>query len=425
MRIMPNSPQTDNRGSMINGRPMRPMSYWKTSEFFTAQFGGTAEDALYDVKVLASGDYVLFGRTKSTTFCGIDISAYTDGSYYAWFFLKVSSNFYPTGIVIKASYFLKGDTKQCGYSAGGKFANIEIDADDNVFYLWGSLAAGNQPDWKIYGIRTSDMTLVYTANTAITVNCTGTFSYAIHKRYNNNWYVCFYNGVNCYIQLLSSTLNQISNSSIFAGEIPADMFINANGVFIYTAGLRLIKATTAPAYSANVLMTGTFQSSGADVIAGSGTDIYIAGVMVGDNDLVVAAVKQSDLSAKAGWANYQRAIAVGKIVRMRGIVYDSDGRLFLAGFTSDTGAVGIYDCLFVEVSPTTGASISDNWIRDFSGTTIGQAGKTCLVLKPIIKIATGRYMLLGQTDGNLTGFSNLGGSDAMIVKIDATGKILG
>lgn len=424
MRIIANSPQTDNRGTMINGCQNRPLSYWKTSEFFTTQFGGTGEDALYDVKVLASGDYILFGRTKSTTFCGINISAYTDGSYYAWFFLKVSPNFYPTGIVIKASYFLKGDTKQCGFTTG-KYPAIEIDASDNIFYTWGTLAAGNQTDWKIYGIRASDMTLLYTSDTAVTVNNTGTVSYIVHKLYGGNWYVNYYDGTNYKIQLLSSSLVQSSNTTILASEGPVDVFINSNGVFCLTALGKVVKSTTVPAYTTNVDLTALFDESGCEVMTGSSSDIYVASIKAGDNNLLVTAIKQSDLTAKAGWTDYEKSIDAGKIIRYRGMIYDVDGRLFISGLTNNTGATGTYDVGLIEINPSTGASISDNWIRYSSGTTISQVGKVFSALKPIIKIATGRYILLGQTDGNLTGFSNLGNYDGIIVKIDSTGKILG
>lgn len=397
------------------------------------QMGGSAADEILDVKYdSVSGDIFLLIRTKSTVFCGIDIAAYTNATYWAYGILKIDPNL-PPHRWLKGYYFITGNGKGMGSTEPwSKHSKIELDTSGNIFYTYGDNAAGNKTGWKIYGVRASDMTLQWTADTSITVNCSATYGQAEfinHKLYSGNWYVSYFDGSNYRIQILNSTLVQQSDTSIKANRLVVDSEVNANGVFAlcyYSTGQYIVKSTLVPAYSTEVDISGAGTVCAINAIEGisiSSTDIYYSGVESGGNDLIVKAYKQSDLTAKAGWTEYKRATAGGKYAFSKGIKYDiANSRLFVIARCSD-GSVGVEDPLLIEINGGTGAGIAENFLAYSNGDTVGQTSKYHTTAQTVCLVSSSLWLCAWFTQGTVPLYIGAGSDDICLAYVNFSGVI--
>lgn len=402
---------------------------------YYTQFGGASTDEIHDVKVLSTGEIIAFGRTKSTTFCGMDISAYTNGTYYAWFMLKIDKEFYKKSGYswLLGSYFITGNGKGCntnGYSS--RPANIEIDASDNIFYCYGSITAYTWPpptnnDWKIYGVRSSDMTLQYTADTAITVcsNDDGVaqpYIYAQHKRYGTDWFVIYNDGYGGYLkcQKLDSSLAQTYDTQIVSAlgsaRWPLNAIVCSSGIFVYCENKSVVKASLLAAYD-SAWVTGTAIEA-QNGMCFDGTYVYLFPKYV--DATKVFAIRQSDLALIVDTAI---GPAAGKANLLMGASFDSDGRLWVSGYTND-GAIGTNDPKIYEIDPSDGSVISSKLLSYKSGVSIGTESVNTLNYVGPVDMLDGNkvWAIRLATGAKLNGYAALGDQDCGIFVTDENGN---
>lgn len=388
-------------------------------EFMTLQFGGSGDDGIRDIQKLSTGELVVLVYTFSTTFAGIDASSYTDGSTYpAWGILKINPKLPPSNFIV-GSYWLKGDAKTMGSIAR---CRIYVDANDYILYSWGEYVTAPFNDWKIYGVRSSDMTLQLTSDTAITVSTYAWYgAYITFSHYAGNTYVWYTaGGAYSYVQKLNSTLQQTASSTYISGVYPINSYTDANGTYCLFNDMTFHQAALADL--SPITSTDLSAKLGASwpVIAGNGsTSIYFSDTKTGDNNMLVTA------AGVGGWSDYEKSIDSGKAIRNTGLVVDSDGKLLSVGYSNNTGAVGTQDLEMQEINPATGTIVTDNWVTYRDATRCGQSGKTFQAPCPPLRIGANKYVLGIKTDGNFNGFSNLGSYDCALIKVDSTGKILG
>lgn len=152
------------------------------------QFGGARNDYAYDSVLTSSGDIVISISTFSTSFLGLDLTSYTDGSTYCAFGLLLLNG---TSLELKSSYWLSGNGKSVSLTPGGYTFRILIH-NDIVYFAYGSSGSSSN-DWHIYGVNTSDMTLSLTSNVAIDCGYDGAIAYDL---YDGNIYVGSYYAAN-------------------------------------------------------------------------------------------------------------------------------------------------------------------------------------------------------------------------------------
>lgn len=398
------------------------------SIYYFLQFGSTAgTDGIMDTKVLSTGQIICMVYTNSaTTFAGIDVSTYTNsGANYAYGFVKIDPNLPPSGFVL-GSYWINVSGKSLG---GGYYSTpkMEIDGSDNIYFCIGT-ATTPALDVKCYGIRTSDMTLTKTADTALTACYNSHYSCKVVGSYV---YVCYSNSADSYFlhcqKLNIADLTQVSQGRMTSFSNYYYAAITGDGTTLYTGAQNLddiVKLDATPAYVTRTTLAD-LSNSQAKYLFNETSNIYVSGINTSGtvNRAWVYALKK-DLSAfKTGWVGAFKATdpdAGGVVGHPTVLVDEVSGRLCLLWPTSKA-ATGALDLSWYEINPANGAEISEQWVRYNDGATIGQATKSFYTYCPPVRYDTDKYFVGGRTTGTLTGFTS---GQCFLLKVDNTGKIL-
>lgn len=382
------------------------------------QFGGTGDDRLLDAKLLSDGTIVALVQSKSTSFCGLDISAYTNGTYWAWGILKIDKDFELCAGTswLLGSYWLTGNGYQMGYDYG-RGPTIEV-LNDLIYYTYGPTAAYAVANgWKVYAVDSTTMTLSLTSSASLDVYAGGINAAITHRIYGTDVYVVHNKSTNLsMLKQAAATLSGGSTSDIKgAGHLNRDMVVTASGCYVLSHnGNTMIKATLALAYSTERALGGT--DSILRTCAAYGGYIYVSELY--GNDPRIQTFSESTLAALVGYTgSVWKVVGAGGVAVFRGNSF-IDGRHFLIGYNNE-GAIGTYDLAFAELSPSTGAVITDAWVLYPDSSRVGQASAAFISTSPAVKLDTEEYLLCGYTNATVGG-----DNDCFLMKINADGRML-
>ena len=420
--------------------------------FLPVQFGGSGNDVVSTIKVASTGDIIVSGYTFSQDFCGYNTSAYTNGSTtICYFLLKLSSKFEITG-----AYFFSSTSGRPGagwllssgyYDFIITFTEIGFDGiQEFIVYNAGDFTAGGT-QWNTYFIRISDMTKVYNYSSFTPFSIYYDSIVFAGQDENNLYMAAIGGGSTFYNQLLiiskdvthartaitTTTYKQQNINCCYDGEYI--WFFTNN--YAQTTTIIRRRELTSPYGATDYDLVGIFKLSSDDpytspmneFIADCGSDLLIGGFAIGTNDLLIIKRTKADLSAApSGWSNYTLSVGSGKVIKEQiGKYYDSESDRLLYLYATDDGSTGTSDVKLLTINASTGALISNNPIKYKNGTEVGQSTKAMLVNgMNIDKVSSGKYVICGNTTGNITGYSNLGGTDGFIMIICiVTGKQIG
>lgn len=404
----------------------------------TLQFGGTGNDQIHDVKVLSSGDYAVCGYTTSTS---LDGNANPNA---ASSFVAVIDKNLPVSGFIKQIRFedAAGDLRIAGQHSGwigsSPRGRICIDPSDNIYYVYGITGTfGFLTIRKLPATDFSAVTSLVMTDRMLYGTCQlqvygGFLWIGATLQFSGNWAV----GVT---KLTMAPLAKVSSTRASAGAESwgdgfADMVITSNGIFIVgfaSITPTIIKMNFTPAYvtKSSALDSTYFKPESYNLRLNANTDyVYVVGSdrrdLLADTDvkISIAAYNQSDLGAKAGFTRYTKTPTGGKTQHSWGFYVD-DSYAYISGLTND-GATGTFDGFVIKVSAVDGSYSSMDFLKYNSGSVVGQALKTYAIQAPMALYNSGKYIIVGYTDGNLTGFVNAGSNDCFLIKTDAAGKIL-
>lgn len=404
-------------------------------EYKFLQFGGTGDDIIDDIKTLSDGTIICSIRTKSTSFLGLDLSAYTDGSYHAFGLLKIDPNLPPTGFLL-GYYFVNGNGKSFG--GGNNGPKIRISTDDYIYYVMGTSSSACV-DARAYGVRASDMTLQKTANKRLAEDWTVAVYYNWHHEIVGDYLYVYYGnnytlvGKGGYIQKLRlSDLEQISDTYIYNPVYMIAQWIETDGTYLYGAPSSNgspVKTNLTPSYLIESPYTN-FTAGYPQNLVCDGSYQYHVGINVyGTTKRVWVYCINAAMDAYRWGGGYWSAVepdaggAVGTPCVWLDTVSDHLG---LVWPTSKNVVDAAIELSWYRIRRSDKATLQTGWVTYNSGTRIGsgQTGKSFYCSSKPHRYDTEKYYLSGHTNGNLTGFVNAGGYDCIIMKVDNTGKIL-
>lgn len=395
-------------------------AYIPTTEAYTLQFGGTGDDIITDIKTLSDGSIVCAITTKSTTFLGMDLSSYTDGSYYAYGVMKIDKNLPPTGFLL-ASYWCSGASSN-NFGHYPNLGKIAVDGSDNIYFIYGTAASA-----KCYKLNSS-LALTATADTAFAAYERRSYIHVI-----GSYVFCVYTNASTKIEIQKnnvSDLTQVSKTELTADAL---WYITSSG--LACPGTRM--GQRAPGKTSYIIHSDTPAFYAVNTI--SGFDNYESGASTYDSSYnYILSLRESNTKLYYNAYNedmtgYKPGFSGDKIIDNSGgyatylpnITRDEASDKLFITVATNKGAVGAYyDMAMYDIDPSSGAATTQ-FITYNDGSRVGNASYSYLLTTAAHKYDTLKYLVAGYTNGNLNGFSNSGAVDCIIMKVDATGKILG
>lgn len=416
----------------LSGIGGRSVAIDKDGPRFFRQFGGTGYDILYSLLVLPDGDLVASIRTMSTNFDGIDLSAYTDGSTFGAYGIIVIN---PITLKIKRSFW-QGNGKSS--SGGSRPFNIEL-VGTTVYFLWGS--GGLTADWRVLALDTNSMTLAATSNTNMIID----YSNGILRYYGGNFYVAGYNEAatqSTTLYKLNASLAETARATIslpsWNPQTVKDMVVDASNIF-YVTGTQtwprhIVKCNLSLAYVAyNLYDNGGNYTGWSNIsISQNAANLFVVANVSQLYYEHFKSFQKSNLAKPAAWTDWYRDLLVSgqydTSADFTGHTCDANGRLWLYGYYKSTEA-NKNRMRLMEFNPTTGAVISEQYTKYASGAEISfpitpVAGWT-QCWSPRAITPSGEYITGGSVLGDLPGFTVKGSYDAMVLRQNASGQMLG
>lgn len=386
-------------------------------EYKFLQFGGTGDDIITDIKTLSDGSIICAITTKSTTFLGMDLSSYTDGSYYAYGVMKIDKNLPPTGFLL-ASYWCSGASSN-NFGHYPNLGKIAVDGSDNIYFIYGTAASA-----KCYKLNSS-LTLAATADTAFAAYERRSYIHVI-----GSYVFCVYTNTSAKIEIQKnniSNLTQVSKTELTG----AAWYITGSG--LACPGTRI--GVGVPGQGAHKIYSDTPAEYASGGVAGSGNyvpfhqsfdSLYNYSVALADtNTKIYFRAYNDDLSGyKPGFVGDKIIDNSGYLTYLPNITRDEASDKLFITVATNKGAVGAYyDMAMYDIDPSSGAATTQ-FITYNDGSRVGNASYSYLLTTAAHKYDTLKYLVAGYTNGNLNGFSNSGAVDCIIMKVDNTGKIL-
>lgn len=432
----------------MSGAGIIKTNYENTYSYFyprTLQFGDTGGgSSLYDVKVLANGDYAVAGSSTATT---IDGNA---NPYASSYFIAVIDKLLPSsGFIKQIKYFDTSSSKMLGLMWGGSRPNARIDTDGiNIYYVYGTYGSSDIAGWVcgklpatnfageilsatftiFYGnccafyynnfvwvqrsvtagvvtrltkLNSSDMTLVSDSDLN---SITGSYSkwcgymlFDSHKIYNHGRTGAGYSYAR-YSKLDDATLtlelggNRAETGGRF-GNVP------------------LIKDDTTP-YEA------VYCSTNQDT-----NNIYLWAFHETDREKTyIQAFKKSNFTNTWAANNYLiNTCAAGK----REFYYGGcpGSSTFLLVGSSNSTPIGTLDPKFIQVSLADGSVVASGTMKYSGGGEIAQSSKAYNIYA-MESYETDKFVVVGSTTGNLSGFSPSTSTSCILMKVGPNGRIL-
>ena len=395
--------------------------------YVTLQFGGTGNDQLFDVKVSSTGDYVVLGRSSSSS---LDGNANPNAD--SWFVAVLDPLLPPSGFIKDIRW---EDAATLSMGQCGRGYTFEIDSDV-VYYAMGTYSTGMTTDWVVKRVALSDLTTAVSSATwqtqygsnriqirsgKIYVACLWDSSHADVRRYDGTT-MAFetsmnnYGGGQCIRDMVYAGTSWFLVHGGFVGTYPSITSIygdlSGNGgageVLGASVGLRLCR------YS-SILWGLTLVTDGSFLYI-SGDNYYPAG----GQDWTV--FLKYTIANKPVYSAHQQTL--NGLYTMGGCSVIG-GNVTLFGYSRDAGKVGANDMIRLTRQCSDMSVVATNdWARYNDGSQIGEALKNYISTATPQLYDTGKYVGCGYTDGDLVGFTNAGSNDCIIWKMDLTGTVL-
>lgn len=387
-------------------------------EYKFLQFGGTGDDIITDIKTLSDGSIICALTTKSTSFLGLDLSSYTNGSSYsAYGIIKIDKNLPSSGFLL-ASYWCSGASSN-SFGHYPNLGKIAIDGSDNIYFIYGTAASA-----KCYKLNSS-LTLTATADTAFAAYERRSYIHIL-----GSYVFCTYTNASAKIEIQKnnvSDLTQVSKTELTA----AIWYITGSG--IACPGTRTGQCV--PGQTSYIIHSATPAFYAVNSISGSGhyepgsstydsLYNYIVSLRDTNTKIYYKAYNEDLTGAKPGFVGDKIIDNSGYLTYLPNITRDEASDKLFITVATNKGAVGaFYDMVMYDIDPSSG-SATTQFITYNDGSRVGNASYSYLLTTAAHKYDTLKYLVAGYTNGNLNGFSNSGAMDCIIMKVDNTGKIL-